>query len=129
MAIFCQRLYEAFHGQSMKFIQHLQVNSNGYSFKEYANSYSAHDADLLAVKNMCQVFVDSPLNLCDNKEICVVSWTGSKDCILSFWKCHKLGYNIAYLITFAPKNPDFRAHVIELVKFQAELLAVGIKHL
>ncbi len=56
-----------------------------------------------------------------------VLWTGGKDCALAFFKAQQAGYTITHLITFAPKNPDFKAHPIHLIKKQVK--AIGIPHL
>ena len=56
-----------------------------------------------------------------------VLWTGGKDCALAFFKAQQAGYNITHLVTFAPKNPDFKAHPIHLIKKQVK--AIGIPHL
>ena len=56
-----------------------------------------------------------------------VLWTGGKDCALAFHKSSIAGYQINYLVTFAPKNPNFLAHSLELIKMQTE--SIGIPHL
>ena len=56
-----------------------------------------------------------------------VLWTGGKDCALAFFKAQQAGYNITHLVTFAPKNPDFKAHPIHLIERQVK--AIGIPHL
>lgn len=56
----------------------------------------------------------------------VVLWTGGKDCALAMLKAQQLGYEIVELITFAPKNPDFKAHPIHIINKQIEL--IGLPH-
>ncbi len=56
-----------------------------------------------------------------------VLWTGGKDCALAFLKAQQVGYNITHLVTFAPKNPDFKAHSIHLIEKQVK--AINLPHL
>ena len=56
-----------------------------------------------------------------------VLWTGGKDCALAFLKAQQAGYNITHLVTFAPKNPDFKAHPIHLIEKQVK--AINLPHL
>ncbi len=55
-----------------------------------------------------------------------VLWTGGKDCALAFLKAQRAGYDITYLITFTPQNPDFKAHPITFIKKQ--ITAIGLQH-
>ena len=55
-----------------------------------------------------------------------VLWTGGKDCALAYLKAQQAGYNITHLVTFAPKNPDFKAHPIHLIKKQ--VASIDITH-
>ena len=55
-----------------------------------------------------------------------VLWTGGKDCALAYLKAQQAGYNITRLITFTPKNPDFKAHPIHLIEKQ--VASIGIIH-
>ncbi|MCO4291695.1 hypothetical protein NF867_02315 [Solitalea sp. MAHUQ-68] len=55
-----------------------------------------------------------------------VLWTGGKDCVLALHFAKKEELSINLLITFAPKNADFLAHPIKVLKLQAE--AIGIPH-
>ena len=81
------------------------------------------------VNDMCQVFVDSLLNHKNDKEICVVSLSDSKDCNLSFCNCH-INYNKKYLIRFGPKNPDFDYIKLTVSNWwKLELKALHAKHL
>lgn len=56
-----------------------------------------------------------------------VLWTGGKDCALAFIKAQQQGFEIAYLVTFVPKNPNFKAHSISLIQKQVE--AISLPHL
>ena len=56
-----------------------------------------------------------------------VLWTGGKDCALAFHKAQHTGYNITHLVTFAPENPDFKAHNLTLI--QQQVKAIGLPHL
>lgn len=55
-----------------------------------------------------------------------ILWTGGKDCALAFLKAQQAGYNITLLVTFTPKNPDFKAHPIFLIEKQVEV--IGVPH-
>lgn len=56
-----------------------------------------------------------------------VLWTGGKDSALAHYEAVQKGYNVTHLVTFAPENPDFRAHPISVMHAQAETL--GLIHL
>jgi uncharacterized protein (TIGR00290 family) len=61
-----------------------------------------------------------------NDEMAAVLWTGGKDsCMALFHAIHE-GYQIDRLVTFAPENPNFLAHPIDVMKLQAE--AMGLRH-
>lgn len=47
-----------------------------------------------------------------------VLWTGGKDCALAFFKAQQREYSITHLVTFAPENPDFKAHNLSLIQQQ-----------
>lgn len=51
-----------------------------------------------------------------------VLWTGGKDCALAFLKAQEAGYNIKYLVTFTPENANFKAHNLELIEKQVEVI-------
>ena len=56
-----------------------------------------------------------------------VLWTGGKDSALALYKARLVGYEIASLLTFVPKEgADFLAHPLPFMKYQAE--AMGIPH-
>jgi diphthine-ammonia ligase len=55
-----------------------------------------------------------------------VLWTGGKDCALACYEAGQAGCNVACLVTFAPEKPDFLAHPMEVMKFQAQ--ALGLPH-
>ncbi len=54
-------------------------------------------------------------------------FTGGKDCCLALHESLKAGQDVAALVTFAPKNPDFLAHPLSVMTLQAA--AIGIPHL
>lgn len=56
-----------------------------------------------------------------------VLWTGGKDCALAFYKAQLAGHNITHLVTFTPKNPNFVAHSLLLIKEQVK--NIGLPHL
>lgn len=60
------------------------------------------------------------------KKNAAVLWTGGKDCALAFFKAQQEEYSITHLVTFAPENPDFKAHNLSLIKQQ--VTSVGIPH-
>lgn len=51
-------------------------------------------------------------------------WTGGKDCSLALYEAGRDGYDIRYLVTFAPLNPNFLAHPLAFIKMQAQALAL-----
>ncbi|POY37583.1 hypothetical protein C3K47_07435 [Solitalea longa] len=51
-----------------------------------------------------------------------VLWTGGKDCVLALLHAKNEGIVINQLITFAPKDADFLAHPIKVLKLQSEAL-------
>ena len=53
-----------------------------------------------------------------------VLWTGGKDSALALFISIKEGHQIDRLITFAPPNPTFLAHPLEIIKEQAIQLAI-----
>jgi len=55
-----------------------------------------------------------------------VLWTGGKDSSLALYEARMLGYEIASLVTFVPNQPEFLAHPLNFMKYQAE--AIGIPH-
>lgn len=55
-----------------------------------------------------------------------VLWTGGKDSSLALYQAQLQGYNIARLATFVPKEPEFFAHPLNFLKYQAD--ALGIPH-
>ena len=55
-----------------------------------------------------------------------VLWTGGKDSSLAFHQASLLGDKITGLITFVPHAPEFLAHPLKLMKYQAE--AIGLPH-
>lgn len=56
-----------------------------------------------------------------------VLWTGGKDCAFAFLKAQEAGYQLTHLVTFAPKNPNFKAHNLSFIKQQID--AIGLPHL
>lgn len=52
----------------------------------------------------------------------VALWTGGKDSCLALYEAECLGYQIKSLMTFTPQNPQFLAHPLHVIKFQAEAL-------
>jgi len=55
-----------------------------------------------------------------------VSWTGGKDSSLALYEAKLLGYAVTSLVTFAPNKPEFHAHPLDFMKYQAD--ALGIPH-
>jgi len=55
-----------------------------------------------------------------------VLWTGGKDSSLAFYEAKLLGYAIRSLTTFVPCEPEFLAHPLSFMKYQAE--ALGLPH-
>lgn len=53
-----------------------------------------------------------------------VLWTGGKDCALALHRAHAANYPIRKLVTFAPPAAKFQAHSLELMRLQAEALAL-----
>lgn len=51
-----------------------------------------------------------------------VSWTGGKDSALACYEACLLGYKITNLVTFVPDPPQFLAHPLHVMKYQAEAL-------
>ena len=56
-----------------------------------------------------------------------VLWTGGKDSALALHEARRNGWHVSCLVTFAPPEPEFRAHPIAVMKLQAE--ALGLPHL
>ncbi len=56
----------------------------------------------------------------------VVLWTGGKDCVLAMKKALDLGFEVVELVTFIPKDPDFKAHPLHVIQKQAE--SIGLPH-
>lgn len=55
----------------------------------------------------------------------IVSWTGGKDCALSYFLANELGYNIVGLVSFYSGNQKFKAHSDLLIKKQSEELGIN----
>ena len=55
-----------------------------------------------------------------------VLWTGGKESSLAYHQASLLGYKITSLITFVPRAPDFLAHPLNFMKYQAA--AIGLPH-
>lgn len=55
-----------------------------------------------------------------------VLWTGGKDSSLALYEAKLLGYEIASLVTFVPDKPEFLAHPLNFMKYQAD--ALGLPH-
>jgi uncharacterized protein (TIGR00290 family) len=53
-----------------------------------------------------------------------VLWTGGKDSCLALYEAHLAGYQIKYLVTLTPANPNFLAHPISFMKLQSEALQI-----
>ncbi|MAE42942.1 hypothetical protein CMO93_04165 [Candidatus Woesearchaeota archaeon] len=53
-------------------------------------------------------------------------WTGGKDSSLALYEAKLLGYEVKSLVTFVPPGPEFLAHPISFMKYQAE--AIGLPH-
>ena len=54
-------------------------------------------------------------------------WTGGKDSSLALYEAHLLGYEITHLATFVPtEKPEFLAHPVSFMKYQAEALGLPI---
>ena len=51
-----------------------------------------------------------------------VLWTGGKDSSLSLYEAKLLGYKIKSLVTFVPSEPEFLAHPLGFMEYQAEAL-------
>lgn len=51
-------------------------------------------------------------------------WTGGKDSSMALYEASLNGYGVCCLVTFAPPEPDFLAHPLDLIKRQAQTLAL-----
>lgn len=51
-------------------------------------------------------------------------WTGGKDSAMALHEAARDGCRITCLVTFAPPEPDFRAHPLAVMKMQAEAMAL-----
>ena len=51
-----------------------------------------------------------------------VLWTGGKDSSLSLYEAKLLGYEVRSLVTFVPREPEFLAHPVGFMKYQAKAL-------
>lgn len=51
-------------------------------------------------------------------------WTGGKDSSLALCEATENGYNVRYLVTFAPQDAGFLAHPLPFIELQAEALAL-----
>ena len=56
------------------------------------------------------------------KKKAMVSWTGGKDCALSLFMAKRSGFEISGLVTFIPAGSTFRAHPLNVIEKQAEVL-------
>lgn len=54
----------------------------------------------------------------------VVLWSGGKDSCLALHEAHLLGYEVLSLVTFTPREPEFLAHPLELIRLQAQALGI-----
>jgi uncharacterized protein (TIGR00290 family) len=59
-----------------------------------------------------------------NSQRAALLWTGGKDSCLALHESLQAGHDVVSLITFAPKNPNFLAHPLALIKLQAEALQI-----
>ncbi|RHY53624.1 hypothetical protein DYB34_003935 [Aphanomyces astaci] len=59
--------------------------------------------------------------------VAAVLWTGGKDSVMAMMDAMDQGFDVQYLVTFAPENPSFKAHPLPLMQRQAA--AVGKPHL
>lgn len=55
-----------------------------------------------------------------------VLWTGGKDSCLALYEAKLAGYEVKFLVTFVPKKPNFLAHPLDFMRYQAE--ALGLAH-
>jgi diphthine-ammonia ligase len=62
-----------------------------------------------------------------NAKCACVLWSGGKDCSLAHYEAVTAGIKVKYLVTFAPADPHFIAHPMEVIRGQAA--ALGLKHL
>ena len=51
-----------------------------------------------------------------------VLWSGGKESSLSLYEAQLSGYDIVCLVTFTPPNPEFLAHPLGFMEYQAEAL-------
>jgi len=51
-----------------------------------------------------------------------VLWTGGKDSCLALYQAQKQGYKVERLVTFVPTKPDFLAHPLLFMQYQAKAL-------
>ncbi|MGA8260282.1 MAG: diphthine--ammonia ligase [Arenicellales bacterium] len=51
-------------------------------------------------------------------------WTGGKDSAMALYEATRDGCRVTCLVTFAPPEPDFRAHPLAVMKLQAEAMAL-----
>jgi diphthamide synthase (EF-2-diphthine--ammonia ligase) len=56
----------------------------------------------------------------DHAKNAAVMWTGGKDSALALEEAANLGYSIDRLVTFVPKNADFKAHSLSILSLQSE---------
>lgn len=55
-----------------------------------------------------------------------ILWTGGKDSSLALYEAKLSGYKIRGLVTFIPSEPEFHAHPLGFMRYQAE--ALGLPH-
>lgn len=55
-----------------------------------------------------------------------VLWTGGKDCCLALYRALENNHHISTLVTFIPKDKEFKAHPLELIKKQASDLGLPL---
>jgi len=62
----------------------------------------------------------------DTMQNAAMLWTGGKDSSMALYEASQNGYCVRCLVTFAPPEPDFLAHPLDLIKMQA--LALALPH-
>lgn len=62
----------------------------------------------------------------DSMQDAAVLWTGGKDSALALYEAGRNGCRVRCLATFAPPQPDFKAHPLTVIRLQAQ--ALGLPH-
>jgi uncharacterized protein (TIGR00290 family) len=60
----------------------------------------------------------------DTMKYAAMLWTGGKDSSMALYEASQNSYYVRCLVTFAPPEPEFLAHSLDLIKMQARALAL-----